>query len=188
MSNELLLELFDRIKTLEKKVDTLEILIKENNVNKKITRNISRDYVISKLKEKNDLFFIKNGNRASNADIILTSKKDNIILKAKFYHSKSHIPHKPSGWHRIEESDIRNEEISLYIFNIDYNEEFYTFFFTRNELINYVKDKEIDKNSTYHFYFHIEGDKAIDYRDEKSDVTNYLNRWNLPTEIINKYI
>lgn len=186
MSQELLLELFERVKTLETKVSNLEDQLASTNQNasEKITRTISRDYVIRRLQKQNPNFLIKNGNRASNADILFNDKNNSTLLKAKFFHSKSHIKNKPSGWNTVKKSDINNDEIDLFIFNVNYKEDFYTLFFTKNELTNYVKNKELDKNDLYHFYIHIENNKAIDYRDGNMDITFYLDRWNLPTQMI----
>ncbi|KEI08525.1 hypothetical protein [Clostridium novyi] len=186
MSSQLILELFERVKKLETKVSNLEnqLELNETNTLEKVTRTMSRDYVINKLKKENPNFLIKNGNRASNADILFSDKDNSILLKAKFYHSKSHNPNQPSGWNTVKKSDLDNDQLNLFIFNIAYNEDFYTFFFTKTELLNYVKNKELDKNNLYHFYINIENNIATDYRDGNMDITSYLDRWDLPTKML----
>lgn len=193
---KIILELFSRVKELEGKVATLENKIssfeKNDNINEstedgtKITRSISRRYVMDKLQENNPNFKISKGNRASGADIILTTKRKEITytLKSKFYHSKSYNPDYVSGWITINKNDITNEDIQFHIFNIEYEKKYYTFFFETVDLLAFIQDKSTDQNDMYHFYFHIKGGKMVECRDDEKDVSQYYNTWTLPTKFI----
>jgi hypothetical protein len=195
---KLLLELFERVKTLEQKVHYLESSgvppsqsIDEDEPpddeggGTKITRKVSREYVMKQLKQHNPSFNVSKGNRAAKADIILTTTEREITysLKAKFYHSKSFLEH-VSGWHTVTKADILNEDIQMYVFNVEYKSEFYTFLFSRTELLIFIKGKSTGESDTYHFYFHIVNGKVIECRDEERDATKYQKNWKLPSEIL----
>lgn len=195
---KLILDLYERVVSLEETVSILQDQFgnKDTSVNKdepavdevkKITRNVSRNYVMKELEAENPDFIITKGNRAANADILLETRKNEITytLKAKFYHSKS-FHNFPSGWHTVHKDDLVNEDLSLFIFNVEFEGSFYPFFFSRQELLLFVKDKTIDQNDLYHFYFHINKDKVMEVRDQEKDASAYYSHWKLPTKIIKK--
>ncbi|MEW4286701.1 hypothetical protein [Priestia koreensis] len=195
---KIILDLYDRVVSLEKKVADLEVQLVDPKISiteeemsgatsEKITRNSSRQYVMDKLTSENPDFIITKGNRAIKADILLKTTEDEIIykLKAKFYHSKSFNKF-PSGWHTVRKDDLLNEDIHLFIFNIEFEKNFYTFLFSRQELLSFVTDKTTDQNHLYHFYFHVNEDKAMEVRDQEKDVAPYFNHWKLPSEMLKK--
>lgn len=195
---KLILDLYERVVLLEETVSKLEDQLgnKDTSVNKedpagdgviKITRNISRNYVMKELAAENPEFIITKGNRAANADILLETKENEITytLKGKFYHSKSFHSF-PSGWHTVHKDDLVNEDLNLFIFNVEFEGSFYPFIFSRQELLLFVKDKSTDQNDLYHFYFHINNDKVMEVRDQEKDATAYYNHWKLPSEIMKK--
>ncbi|HBJ1652451.1 hypothetical protein FDB55_16625 [Clostridium botulinum] len=195
MDNEkIILELFSRVKDLEEKFEILQKKIVDKELERdnrdveeeklKITRNISRDYVIKKLRENSTGIVIEKGNRSMGGGIVITNKNNKEVIKAKFYHSKSHNDEYPFGWHTVNEEEILNNDFDMFIFNIEYKQVFYTFIFLTNELKEYIKNKEKDQNNNYYFYFNIKNGAAIDYRDGEQDVLRYLNRWNVINEII----
>ena len=190
---KIVLELFARVKELEERVEELEgkILSKDNDTNSvseeeseiKITRNYSRQYVIDKLRENNPNVLVDKANRAMGSGIVIKDKKVGKTLKCKFYHSKSHNELCPSGWHTVNEDEL-NSDIDIFIFNVEYQREFYTFMLTSSELKDFIREKEKDQNENYYFYFNIKDDKAFEYRDGEREVTQYLNRWNIISNII----
>ena len=195
---KLILDLYERVVSLEETVSILQDQFgnKDTSVNKdepavdevkKITRNVSRNYVMKELEAENPDFIITKGNRAANADILLETRKNEITytLKAKFYHSKS-FHNFPSGWHTVHKDDLVNEDLSLFIFNVEFEGSFYPFLFSRQELLLFVKDKTTDQNDLYHFYFHINKDKVMEVRDQEKDASAYYSHWKLPTKIIKK--
>ena len=192
---KILMELFSRVKELEERVEELEDKISLNNnviaedvelenEDIKVTRSYSRQYVIDKLRENNPNLLVTKANRAMGSGILIKDKKSKKELTIKFYHSKSHNEEYPSGWHTLNEEELTNAGIDGFIFNLEYQKEFYTFIFAASELKEYVKHKDKDQNNNYYFYFNIKEQKAIDYRDGEEDVTKYLNRWGIFSQII----
>lgn len=189
---KIVLELFARVKGLEERVEELEekISLKNDNTNSvleesevKITRNYSRQYVIDKLRENNINVLVDKANRAMGSGIVIKDKNLGRIFKCKFYHSKSYNDICPSGWHTVNEDELKLD-IDIFIFNLEYQREFYTFMFTSHELKDFIKEKEKDQNQNYYFYFNIKDGKALEYRDGEKEVTQYLNRWDIISKII----
>ncbi|MDU2672828.1 MAG: hypothetical protein E7C49_12530 [Clostridium sp.] len=189
---KIVLELFTRVKGLEERVEELEekVSLKNDNTNSvleesevKITRNYSRQHVIDKLRENNLNVLVDKANRAMGSGIVIKDKNSGEILKCKFYHSKSHNDICPSGWHTVNEEELKLD-IDIFIFNVEYQREFYTFMFTSNELKDFIKEKEKDQNQNYYFYFNIKDGKAFEYRDGEKEVTQYLNRWDIISKIV----
>lgn len=190
---KLMLEIFSRVKELEEKVESLEEKLEslkldnkneDEEDNSKITRSISREYVINKLGENNSNLIVDKANRAMGSGIVIKDKDTNKTLKFKFNHSKSHNKAVASGWHTVNEEELINNDIDGFIFNLEYKKDFYTFIFTTSELKEYVKNKEKDMNNNYHFYFKVQNGMAVDFRDDEVDVLKYLSRWNLISEMI----
>lgn len=194
---KIILDLYERVVSLEDKVAILEnqlasqkIPVQEEELpvdsSRKITRNDSRKFVMDKLTAENPDFLITKGNRAAKADIILITTENEITytLKAKFYHSRS-FKKFPSGWHTVHEDDLVNEDINLFIFNVEFEKHFYPFLFSRLELLSFVTDKATDQNHLYHFYFHVNKNKVVEVRDQEKDASIYYKHWRLPSEMMN---
>ncbi|XJZ28612.1 hypothetical protein ACF5W4_07440 [Bacillota bacterium Lsc_1132] len=200
----IILELFSRVKSLEEKVMVLENQInnnasdeeeneldssgvpsdQENDNLDKITRSVARQYVINRLNETNKGITALKGNKAKGSGIVIQSNSNpNKELKAKFYYSKSHLDF-VSSWHTVGYQDILNDDIDLRIFTVSYNQEFYTFFFTTNELKDFIKGKRSDNADLYHFYFQYKDGKYIENRDQEYNVTKYFDRWTLVSELL----
>ena len=47
------------------------------------------------------------------------------------------------------------------------------------ELEKLIKNKKVDKRGRYSFCFNFEGNKVTEKRDEPTDYSEYLNRWDL---------
>ncbi|TFH59643.1 hypothetical protein [Peribacillus frigoritolerans] len=117
-------------------MSNLETPVNENveENQEKITRSMAGQYVISRLNVMNKDITAFKGNKASGSGVVIQSKNNpNNELKAKFYNSKSHLEHVPS-WHTVGQKDISNDQIDLHIFTVSYNQDFYTFFLTKDEL------------------------------------------------------
>lgn len=194
---KIILDLYERVVTLEEKVRILDNKLASQNIpfkdetlvnpSEKITRNVSRKYVMDQLKAENPNFSITKGNRTAKADILLktTENEINYTLKAKFYHSKSFNDF-PSGWHTLHVDDLVNEDIHLFIFNVEFEKNFYPFLFSKQDLLSFVKDKATDQNNLYHFYFHIKQNKVLEVRDQEKDASIYYNNWRLPSVVLKK--
>ena len=198
MNNEkFILELFKRIKDLETRIrileeksDGREVMQKltDNGSIKKITRNAAIHLVIKKLKKNNRQFDeIYKGNRSVEGDIILVRKSniDNKILRARFFHSKSHKSDYLFGWHTVSKLDTKNENYDLYIFTVAFNAKIYGFLILSFELQKILENKSLNKNNIYNFNFSVIGsDKIVENRDGEVDVSDFYERWELPLDKI----
>jgi hypothetical protein len=197
VSEKLLIEMFNRIKALEEKVEILEervlydekatvtkedLRIDRIDEDSKVTRNTARKYVISKLIEYNPECNVVKGNREANADILISH--ENKYLKCKFNHSKSHIKDIVSSWHIIDKADVENDNYDVFIFTVEFRREVYTFLFTNEELRRFLVGKPVDKSQKYHLYFQVTSNRIVESRDGERDATIYLDRWLLPKELL----
>ncbi|MEG0074075.1 MAG: hypothetical protein RR922_04560 [Clostridia bacterium] len=150
----------------------------------KVTRGKSMNYVMDKIKEIDGLEAVK-CKRKLGADILIFSKKEeNKIIKANFYHSKTYNNFYPSSWHVLEAKDLENEDINIYIFNLKYYDTFYTYIFTREELIEYVKEKKKDHSGNYHMNFEIKNGEELENRDYIKNVKKYRDRYKSIQELL----
>ena len=192
-----ILELLTRIQSLEERVQhlerqsTREPLISnekddttDDDKSNKITRSVARAHVIERINAENEDVVAIKGNKASGAGIIIQSEKDpSKELKAKFYYSKSYLNY-ISSWHTVSMQDIYDDQIDLHIFTVSYNQEFYSYFFTKDELRDFVKGKRSDNADIYHFYFRKENGEYVENRDQKYNVLKYYDRWKLVSELV----
>lgn len=194
MSNDsIVLELFSRVQKLEQKVDFLEKKI-ENQENVQdgigedqvrqtlVTRANSRDYVSDRLQQENPQFSIRKANREEGSGLVLTNDEGQKLI-LKYYYSRSFHDF-PSGWHTVDISDIESNAFDIYAFAVSYQEEYFVFFFTKEELKSYVSRKKLNSSTKYYFYFHINNGKIVEVRDDEFDVSKYFDRWDLPSQIV----
>jgi hypothetical protein len=197
----IILELMSRVQTVEQKVQILEeqnekykILIEElkdkgfqeQEEENKVTRSVARQHAMDMIKKRYQYFDVEKGNRATRADIILTVNKgadEGKQLLGKFYYSKSHLDH-VSGWHTVKEVDLELDHLDFHIFTVAYENEFYSFLFTHEELKRYVQKKVKDSSDQYYFYFQIVAEKKIENRDGERDVQFNFENWDLFAEIL----
>ena len=194
MSNDsIVLELFSRVQQLEEKVRFLEGRVEsqeyaqeesDENLGKQtlITRANSRDYVAERLKTENPGFNVRKACREEGSGLVLTNGQNKELI-LKYYYSKSFLEY-PSGWHTMDVSDLENDNFDIYVFTVSYKEEYFVFFFTKDELRSYVSKKRLNSTTRYYFYFRIQNNKIIEVRDEEYDVSHFYDRWNLPSTLI----
>lgn len=187
MSNlePLVLELFGRVKDLEKKVDFLESALTQVNENekkkgtdsKKITRSDAQKYLIEKISQLDPSAKVIKGNRSTPGDVVI-KKNDGQEVHVKLYYSRSYNKAHPSSWHTLKESEVLdNHNVDFFIFVVSFEEAFHTFIFRDDELKNFVKDKDSGNAKLYHFYFHIVDGKPLEVRDGEKEVSDYYERW-----------
>lgn len=208
---KIVLELFSRVKEVEEKNADLECrlnslldshknlesklekflsidnqIFTENDVNRekeisnKIRRSDAQRFVMEILMTKNKDFIIRKGNRELGCDILI--EKNQMIFKANFFHSRNYSQDSLiSGWHTVKNEDIENENIHLFIFSINKDSEIYTFIFSRNELIDFIKDKTSNSKEFTYFYFIIEGERIIEARDRtiEKNASQFYNIFDL---------
>lgn len=191
---KLIIELFERIKKLEDRVGELEAQyelrnsdsnIKEKGKKEKITRKVSRNFVIQKLQEENKGLHAQKGNKSMQTDILIDMKKKS--LKVKYLHSKSYNENFAAGWNTLDVEDIKNKKYDVYIFCIVFNEEFKTFIFSNEDMLNIISNKQIDASGNYHFYIHIKEDgRKLECRDQEIDIEKNYEDWTLISRIIDE--
>ncbi|MED3604157.1 hypothetical protein ACTOS9_21990 (plasmid) [Bacillus subtilis] len=194
----IILELMGRVQNLEQKVKSLEEqkglvvaeepddAFEEQDEEIKITRSIARQHAMDTIKRKYGYFDVQKGNRARQADIILTvnsgDKKGRELL-GKFYYSKSFHDF-PSGWHTVREADLEKDHIDFHIFTVSYENKFYSFLFSHDELKRFVEKKAKDSSDQYYFYFHVNGGKKTENRDGERDVQFNYENWDLFSQML----
>lgn len=194
----IILEMMSRVQTLEQKVKVLEeqnekpgSLVDEDGFEEqdretKITRSVARQHVMDKIKKMYGYVDVQKGNRAKQADIILTvnsGENKGKELLGKFFYSKSFNDF-PSGWHTLKSSDLEKTYINFYVFTVSFEEKFYNFIFSREEMKQYVLKKAKDSSDQYYFYFHVNDGKKVETRDDERDVETYFENWALFGECI----
>ncbi|GAF22736.1 hypothetical protein JCM19047_2503 [Bacillus sp. JCM 19047] len=189
--DKMLNEIFRRVLSLEERVEILEELLNKNGLTveedvQKVTRTISRQYVIDKLRKKNELVTVDKAKGSDVEDLIIKASKNgiNYKIKAVFKHSKSHSDY-PNGWHNISESEILDEDILFYIFNLFHQGTYFTFLFSKVELLSFIVNKHKNSNNIYHFNFKILDDGSYEVRDTEQKADQYLNNWSILNQFIN---
>jgi hypothetical protein len=138
------------------------------------------------IKKQYQYLDVQKGNRETRADIILTvnsgADKGKRLL-GKFYYSKSHLDF-PSGWHTVKEVDLANNHLDFHIFTVSFEDKFYNFLFTHEELKKFVQKKAKDSSDQYYFYFHVVDGKKVENRDFERDVQFNFENWDLFGEIL----
>lgn len=191
-----ILEVLGRVQVLEQKVNELEeknekyeALIEElkdtdlsdQDEEIKVTRSVARQHAMDKIKKQYSYFDVEKGNRSIKADIVLTvnnGEKKGEKLLGKFYYSKSHLDY-PSGWHTVKEVDLESNHLDFHIFTVSYENNFYSFLFSHDELRQFVKKKAKDSSNQYYFYFQVVGEKKIENRDGERNVQFNYENWDL---------
>lgn len=187
--------LTSRIKKLEKNTKGYDLASEETA---KITRSVAREYIMAKLQEENPVFDVLKGRRKDGADLVfnlsqnededsanfsLTTKKITYPLKANFYHSKNYESDYVRGWHTVKKDDLDNENIHFYIFIVEDKGSFYSWVFSRVDLILFCRNNNKSENqNTYHFYFTKKDNEMYEERDGKIDVTPYYEKWDIPSK------
>jgi len=181
-----------KVKVLEEQKEKLDLAIDEDGFEDqdretKITRSVARQHVMDTVKRKYGYLDVEKGNRAKQADIILTvnsGKNKGKEFLGKFFYSKSFHDF-PSGWHTLKDSDLEKSYINFYVFTVSFEDKFYNFIFSQAELKQYVLKKPKDSSNQYYFYFHVNDGKKVENRDSERDVETYYENWDLFGECIN---
>jgi len=188
--DSIIVELLGRVKSLEEKVGNLETQLfavvdeeDEQSNDFRVTRSVARQFVMEKIVGKYPILEVQKGNRASGADIIITLKNTDTTLKAKFYYSKSHLEF-PSSWHTVKKTD-RRDDIDLHIFTVSYEDSYHTFLFSREELNQFISQKQRGSAGQFYFYFQLIDGKVVEVRDGERDVNFYYEHWDLIGEMLN---
>jgi hypothetical protein len=187
------LEMLERIKTLEEKVNSLE----ENNhdhknldngkINKAPTeagqsgRTLSRNEVM-KILHDNYGFNVKKANRSEGSGIVILKDNKSFNVKVSYCRSFDEYANEEvicTGWHTLFENDLNNPKFPFFIFVIaDAAKKLHYFIFKRENIINEFKYKVLDANKKLHFYFRVRKDgRPFEVREIEKDMICYYNNW-----------
>lgn len=139
-----------------------------------ISRSKSMKIFMDRVKNEYPSIDVIKSKKSEGGDIIFSV--NNTQIKANFYHSKTYKTFYPSGWHVLDSKDLEKSDVDIYVFNLKYYEDIYTYIFTKEEIKEYVKDKKKDNSGNYHFNFEFKNNKMLETRDYIKDVSTYYNR------------
>lgn len=206
---ELILDMFSRIKQLEKEVSELKSKVEKNTeaevTKEKMTRKKAREHVMEMLRQKNPKMSDFEVASRENGSGIVYEFKDKINpsmsypMYIKFFFSKMKSENRDYSWFTVKREDIEEmraiansekecshniEDIIFFAFDEDSEEELLVML-SRIELLSFIKYKNFDSNDVYHFYFKKKDDgKIIEFKDNKEiDVTNISNDYSSLTQI-----
>lgn len=195
---KIILEMLERIKTLEEKVNIIGELNHDSEENtpyepsetekksepvKESGRKLSRLEIMKILDKKYGLE-VRKGNRSEGSGIVVT--KDGKSYNIKVSYSRSYFDYIDeevvcSGWHTLFEKEINNPDLPFFIFIVAGSDNQYHYFiFKREDIIKEFNYKVYDSNKKLHFYFRVtkEG-KPLELREEQRDMSNYYNNWDV---------
>lgn len=194
---KIILEMLERIKTLEEKVSILEeydnTIENEDNIDsvatelKKSGKTLARQEVARILSEKYN-FNVRKGNRSEGGGIVIS--KDNKDYNVKICYSRSYFEYIDekvvcSGWHTLFEKEINNSNFPFFVFVVAGAEnEFYYFMFRREDIIKEFSYKNCDSKNKFHYYFQIKEDgRPVESREIEKDMSGYYNNWDIFSNI-----
>lgn len=188
--DRIIIELMDKISSLEERVELLEteLVVTNDGSDKeieKMNRSFTKDDVINEIKEKLSRYniTIRKGSNAEGGGLFLTNEKGE-QRRALLKLSRDYVPTNPKkfegfqwrGWHRVSRESA--SVFDYYIFSIEHDGELDFFIIDQKHYIELTKDKMTDKNDNYYFYF-VEDQRGNIYedRDEVNDMRPYFNNW-----------
>ena len=146
-----ILEMLERIKTLEEKVTMLEEYNHElENLDdeevdavtqeaKESGRKLSRKEIMNILRDKYG-FNVRKGNRSEGSGIVISRNGKPYNIKVSYSRSYFDYVNEEvicSGWHTLFEKEVNNKEFPFFIFVVaDVENKFHYFIFKREDIIN----------------------------------------------------
>lgn len=194
-----ILEMLERIKTLEEKVNDLE----DNNIPENL--NYKADDIDSILKVKgrssarNEImeifhneygFNVRKANRIEGSGIVILENSKTYNVKVSYSGSYPQFANEEvicSGWTTLSEKDINSKDFPFFIFVVaDDTNKYHYFIFKQEDLINEFKYKVYDSHKRLHFYFRVKKNGSpVEVREIEKDMAAYYNNWKV-FENINK--
>jgi len=192
---KIMLEMLERIKTLEEKVSFLED--NRNNAEadedeevgevptetKESGRKLSRLEIMKILSDKYG-FAVRKGNRSEGSGIVASKNGKSYNIKVSY--SRSYFDYISeevicSGWHTLYEKEIENTDFPFFIFVVsDADNKFYYFIFKREDIIKEFDYKVYDVNRKLHFYFRVKEDgRPVELRETEMDMSAFYNNWEI---------
>lgn len=179
--DRIILELLDRVKSLEEQVEEIkhtreidEFLEENEDTNEGLTRFHAREKVMKEIEERFPDYAVFKASRADGSGILLHTDKRLEPHRIKFYHSKLHA--RGHAWHSIKLDEI--SRVSYVILSmLDNNNKLQVFIYTSEELLLYEEEHRKMHEDMLHLYLTVNGNQAIEIREEYKDVSEYLNNW-----------
>lgn len=202
---KILLEMLDRIKTLEEKVELLETFKAgfEEDLNAKDEeyddvsagqlskandpsgRNQCRQEIMNILKEQYG-FSVRKANRSEGSGLVATKNGKSYGIKVSY--SRSYFEYvnedlQCCGWHAVTKADLENINISFYVFVVEgEDDEYHYFIFTREGLYADCFSKSDLTKKKVHLYFRVTRDgRAYEAREGDTDMSEHYNNWSIIT-------
>lgn len=201
---KIILEMLERIKDLEEKVDALEDFKDEfadddangvetgsspsgqSNKNGNISgRNKARQEIANVLTNQYG-FSVRKANRSEGSGLVATKKGKSFGIRISYSRSyaKEYGPEdvQCSGWHAFTKQDIENNPASFYIFVVagEESEEYHYFIFTKESLMDEYFSQIDSPKKAVHMYFRVNRDGwPHEARDGAVDMTAHYNKWSI---------
>ncbi len=196
----IILEMLDRIKALEDRLDKIEVTnqtseVIDQSVNMEdfemndvsiiqdSGRKRSRQEVITIFRNKMG-FSVRTANRSEGSGIVITRNSKSYNVRISFSRSYDDLVKADfvcSGWHTVFLKDLENPKFMFYIFVVeDASGIFHYFIYKREDLISNFANKAPDANNKLHFYFRIKTNgRPVEFREEELDVSKNYNNWDI---------
>lgn len=188
-----ILEMMERIRTLEEKVSILEEYYHEmenlddeevdamTQESKESGRTSSRNEIMNILRDQYG-FKVRKGNRSEGSGIVISKSGKPYNIKVSYSRSYFDYVNEEvicSGWHTLFEKEINNPEFPFFIFVVaDAEKKFHYFIFKREDIIKVFHYKVYDSNRKLHFYFRVRKDgRPFELREIEKDMNPYYNNW-----------
>lgn len=201
MADDIIVELLNRIISLEKRVDSLEQSINKSQIisdhpgkaANRILENVEHTKEIEKTRDK-ALRFLKYklpdnitisgyGNRGRNRLRLKSSTGDEEFVYLATSRNYSESEGMFAGWHTISPDDITNQKYNLFILSVEDSSSKPLFFiFSKSDMEKFVSTKKPDSKPYYHFYLTKDNegnfiDQARDSSSVSQPVDRFLDNW-----------
>jgi hypothetical protein len=191
--DRIILELLDRVKSLEEQVEEIKSELYENddseaqeNEQGTFSRKDGRQKVMDLIKEKFPDYAVSKAPRNQGSGIIVNTTNKTIVIK--YYHSRTYKKNSgvEHGWHSVDLDEIIGKIFDLCIFSvIDPKGILNYLIYEPDELGKYADTHRSGRtildapiSNILHLYFEIKDGKAMEIREDPVDVSDHLNNWN----------
>jgi hypothetical protein len=194
---KILVELYYRIKNLEKDVEKLKTAVVMQNTKSKEPRDVatadddtknrraqSRNNAMDALRRRLPDYIVMKAIRQEGGGIKIVSRYDSVkpvLIKfsySKCYH-KREIEH---SWFTIQLNEIDGVVDYCLFAMLSSNNEWQYFMFRTAELVDLCRAYHENDGNNVHLYFAIEEGEAFEIRYDRANVTRNWNNWDILTD------
>jgi len=194
--DQIILEMLDRIKNLERSVIELQeryINVNDFDLDKNdkpmrkvlFNKSVVIDDLMSESKEHGA--YLMKANRRDGGGVITSSGKKFMLKLSKNYVKNSDYKFDWRSWFTVNAEDV-NEHSTYdgFIFAVQsdiYSEKINFFILSKDDMRNIIRSKEIDNQNRYHFYISKVNEGGIfEIRDIPANWEQYLDNWEILRE------